>query len=76
MAAAVRSVDDLRAADIAVGQRWYHVTTQSTDRRTYEVVARTGEHDDFLRMRAVDLDEELEVHVGRLLCAWVLVAEA
>lgn len=67
-------MDDIGAGDIAVGQRWRHVTgRKSTEAKEWEVTSIDGDH---VRLFAFDDDGEVcyqRVSFGSLLAYWVLL---
>ena len=70
----VRHIDDLTAADVAVGQEWYLSVTQPPERRTYRVEAIREECVKLVPVRAGR--GHRWVKFGALLSQWVLVKEA
>lgn len=67
-----RSMDEIGAGDIAVGQRWAHRVTEKARQRVYWLASIKG---DTAVMQA-PLCDDMTVSFGSLLSDWVLVEEA
>ena len=70
---AVRSMDKLGAADVAVGQSWLHEVTQADERLTWQVVDVDRDTGGVVLARG---SARCAVSVGALLSLWLLVEEA
>lgn len=71
----VRTMDQLGAGDIEVGQVWYRAVTQPADRGLWTVIRVAGSQVYFESFRG-DQRRTCDTNFGALLSDWVLAAEA